>query len=178
MSDYMIVTLKRVSVLSLSKWAVQVAPDANTAVVATISEASNQITVFGIKAGSDEAATLDKYIPNAQLDYVKEQKLEAIVGKTKSLIDKGFLYNNKLFPLLLDNRSNYIGIQAFSVFPCKVQTIDQDDFVALNKDRFAAFIQIGLDRFQYIKDGESDLIRRIRIASDIESVELIQDDRA
>ncbi len=178
MPDYTTVTSKRISVVSMSKWARQVAPNADISVVNnTASQTAHYLTVFGIEAGSDEAAKLDKYIPNAQIDYAKEKKLEAVTDSTKILIDKGFQYNKKLFPLLLDNRSNYIGIQAFSVFPCKVQTIEQDDFVLLNKDRFAEFIQIGLDRFQYIKDGESDLIRKIRMADSIESVELIQDDR-
>ena len=80
--------------------------------------------------------------------------------------------------MILDNRSNYIGIQVFGGFPYNIQTINQDDVLNIaDQAAYDLFVSAGLTRYRYIKDGESDLIVEVRDATTIPLVDAIVDTR-
>jgi len=146
---------------------------ANDGVVYT----GDQMTVLGTISSGDESV-IDGFVVGGQLAFAKEAKLEAVKSNTTSLTGKGFAYSLKVFPLILDNRSNYIGIQVFGGFPYNIQTINQDDVINVaNQAAYDLFVAAGLTRYRYIKDGESDLIILIRDAATITAVNAIVDSR-
>ena len=137
----------------------------------------DQMTVLGVISSGDELV-IDGFIVGGQLAFAKDAKLESVKLNTTSLTSEGFIYSLKVFPLILDNRSNYIGIQVFGGFPYNIQTINQDDVINVaNQSSYDLFVASGLTRYRYIKDGESDLIILIRDATTITAVNAIADSR-
>lgn len=137
----------------------------------------DQMTILGTFTGPQET-TIDGFVAAAQLAFAKEAKFDLVDDKTVELIEGGFIYSALWFCLILDHRSNYIGIQVFGGFPYNVQTLEHDDVLTLSDQAaFDLFIADGMTRFRYIKDGESDLIILIRDAVDIAAVNAIVDSR-
>lgn len=138
----------------------------------------DQMTVLGIFTSSEESI-IDGFIPGGQLDYAKRNKLLDISSNTIKLVNDGFTHSSINFPLVLDTRSNYIGIQVFGGFPFKIQSRDKDDVLVIpDQASYNLFITDGLSRYRYIKDGESDLIISIRDATTIAGVNSIVDGRS
>ena len=138
----------------------------------------DQVTVFGTFTQSDKYL-IDSFITGGQLEFSKELKKSEVTTNTSSLIDNGFSHLLKVFPLVLDNRSNYIGIQVFGGYPYKIQTKDMDDILNItDQTAYNLFINDGFTRYRYIKDGESDLVVEIRDSTTIAEVEAIKDGRA
>lgn len=135
------------------------------------------MTVFGTFTVGEEAI-IDGLVPAAQLAYSKTVKLSEVTIKTKALIAAGFTYSGDIYPLVLDSRSNYIGIQVFGAFPYKIQNQHKTDVLSVaDQAAYDLFVAAGMVRYRYIKDGESDLIVSIRDALDIAAVEAITDTR-
>lgn len=138
----------------------------------------DQITVLGTFSPSDESV-IDGFIPMSQLAFAKEEKLSDIRMKTLKLINDGFTHLSMSFPLVLDSRSNYIGIQVFYAIPANIQNADQTDVLTIsNQTDYDSFSTAGLLRYKYIKDEESLLIIEIRDAATISTVNAIVDSRA
>jgi len=137
----------------------------------------DQMTVLGSISAGDETV-INSFVVGGQLAFAKESKMDTVKGNTSSLINGGFAYSAKTFPLILDSRSNYIGIQTFGGFPYNIQTINQDDVINVaDQTAYDLFVAAGLTRYRYIKDGESDLIISVRDATTIVAVNAIVDSR-
>ena len=137
----------------------------------------DQMTVLGSISAGDETV-INSFVVGGQLAFAKESKMDTVKGNTSSLINGGFTYSAKTFPLILDSRSNYIGIQTFGGFPYNIQTINQDDVINVaDQTAYDLFVAAGLTRYRYIKDGESDLIISVRDATTIVAVNAIVDSR-
>ena len=146
---------------------------ANNGIVYT----GDQMTILGTISAGDETV-IDGLVVGGQLAFAKEAKMDTVKGNTSTLTSKGFAYSGKTFPLILDNRSNYIGIQVFGGFPYNIQTINQDDVLNIaDQAAYDLFVAAGLTRYRYIKDGESDLIVEVRDATTIPLVDAIVDTR-
>ena len=137
----------------------------------------DQMTVLGAISAGDETV-IDGFVVGGQLAFAKEAKMATVKINTSSLISGGFSYSGKVFPLVVDSRSNYIGIQTFGGFPYNIQTINQEDVLNIaDQAAYDLFVNAGLTRYRYIKDGESDLIILIRDATTISAVNAITDSR-
>ena len=137
----------------------------------------DQMTVLGSISAGDETV-INSFVVGGQLAFAKESKMDTVKGNTATLINGGFTYSAKTFPLILDSRSNYIGIQTFGGFPYNIQTINQDDVINVaDQTAYDLFVAAGLTRYRYIKDGESDLIISVRDATTIVAVNAIVDSR-
>lgn len=148
-------------------------PITNSGIVYT----GDQMTILGTFTLTDET-TIGGFVTVGQLEYAKESKLNDVRVKTVQLIDGGFIHSSMSFSLVLDNRSNYIGIQVFGGFPYNIQDSDQADVLTVSSQAaYNAFVNDGLTRYRLIKDGESDLIILIRDATTISAVNAIVDTR-
>jgi len=137
----------------------------------------DQMTVIGTISSGDETV-IDGFVVGGQLEFAKEAKMSTVKTNTSNLIASGFTYSGKTFPLVVDSRSNYIGIQTFGGFPYNIQTINQDDVLNIaDQAAYDLFVNAGLTRYRYIKDGESDLIIEVRDATTIPLVDAIVDTR-
>ena len=137
----------------------------------------DQMTILGTFTPTDET-TIDGFVPGSQLEYAREAKLDEVLANTKNLVLEGFSYSSKVFALILDSRSNYIGIQVFGGFPYNLQTKDHDDVLLISDQAaYNLFAGAGITRYGYIKDGESDLVIEIRDATTIALVNAIVDTR-
>ncbi len=125
-----------------------------------------------------QEVVIDGFVTEAKIDYARGSKLADVVRQTNLLINLGFSHTSKQFPLVLDSRSNYIGIQVFGGYPYKIQNINQTDVLAIaDQTAYTLFTTDGMSRYTYIKSGESDLIELIRDAVDIAAVNAIIDSR-
>ncbi|HHZ70201.1 MAG TPA: hypothetical protein EYN54_08005 [Methylococcaceae bacterium] len=137
----------------------------------------DQMTIIGTFTPAEET-TIDSFVLGGQLAFAQEAKLSDVRIKTVQLISDGFTHSSNNFPLVLDNRSNYIGIQVFGGFPYKIQNSDQDDVLVIaDQAAYDLFVNDGLSRYRYIKDEESELIIDIRDATTITAVNAIVDGR-
>ncbi|HHZ95620.1 MAG TPA: hypothetical protein EYN67_08685 [Flavobacteriales bacterium] len=135
------------------------------------------MTIIGTFTPAEET-TIDSFVLGGQLAFAQEAKLSDVRIKTVQLISDGFTHSSNNFPLVLDNRSNYIGIQVFGGFPYKIQNSDQDDVLVIaDQAAYDLFVNDGLSRYRYIKDEESELIIDIRDATTITAVNAIVDGR-
>lgn len=135
-----------------------------------------EMTVHGLDAADEPA--VDQHVTGAQVDFAKLAKLDDVSRRTTVLVNGGFWHRAVQFTLVLDNRSNYIGIKVMQPFPIKIQNTDQTDTLLIaNSSEHDAFLVDGLQRYKYIKDGESDLIDEIRTASTVTDVYAITDNR-
>jgi len=151
----------------------------DTAAIANdgINYTGDQMTIIGTFSGAQET-TINGFVVAAQLDFAREAKFDSVDDNTNELILGGFSHSSKQFPLVLDHRSNYIGIQVFGGFPYKIQNLHHDDVLSVaDQAAYDLFIVDGMSRFRYIKDGESDLIVLIRDAISISAVNAIVDSR-
>ncbi len=138
----------------------------------------DQVTILGTFSASDEL-TIDGFIPTSQLTFAKEAKLHNIKIVTTKLINSGFEHLSMTFPLVIDSRSNYIGILVFGAIPADIQNMGQTDVLKiLDEAAYTNFTLAGLSRYKYIKDSESLLIEEIRDAVDIAAVTAIVDGRS
>lgn len=127
---------------------------------------------------TDQKTALVCLVPACKLATAKANKMEEFTKNTKELLNKGFSYNGDVFPLALDNRSNYIGIQVFGAFPYKIQNMDKTTVITVaDSTAYNAFTSAGMTRYLYIKDGEADLVTELASKTTVDDVDKVIDTR-
>ena len=139
-----------------------------------------------IKALADGEVTDVPYVPPPPvilpLEEYKLRKIREFQKRTRELMDEGFLFDGKVFPLDRDILGDWAWLAIYDIlgkleFPRDVSTKDFGSYTISSKQVFSDWCDAGLATASAYRDGERTLRVAVLAAVDEAGVDTVVDER-
>jgi len=107
------------------------------------------------------------------IEYYKKQKCDLVDENTRTIINKGFTYNNRKFSLSNNAQTTWTNLRAnfdLFTFPIEITSQDGDGKYLLELNELDDFTMAGIGAFKGTLDSGRELISEINNMNDVNDV--------